>query len=291
MARQAMPSWLWQWLLLRGSRTRRARPWRARGNNTSTPSWQLHSTQQHIASRQHAILVLYHDGVHGLIARGNRANDFIVNAFVGVPLMLPIHMYRALHQSHHRRLGEGDDPERVLLYRGQPWNYRPLASRSLALQFIGDLSSWNGIVMVFRYFLEIRPGGALKLPPTRWYPELPAQFILFIAAIAASFLLWPTATLQALLLWYLPYVTLTQALQKIRSFAEHASSESDASLSCSWSPGILGRLTIWPYNINYHREHHARADVPWDRLPAAFPSAAQRPGRDLIRHLWKRGPA
>ena len=60
----------------------------------------------------------------------------------------------------------------------------------------------------------------------------------------------------------------------------------DASLSCSWAPGLVGRLTIWPYNINYHREHHARPKVPWDRLPAAFPAARQRPGRDLLAHLW-----
>jgi fatty acid desaturase len=244
--------------------------------------------------------VLYHDGVHGLVAHGNRANDFIVNSFVGVPLLLPIHMYRALHQSHHLRLGHAEDPERVLLYRGQPWEYRPLGSRSLALQLIGDMTSWNGVIMVIRYFRELRPGGALRLPNTRWFPELPAQFLLFFAALTTAFLLHPSATARILLLWYLPYLTLTQLLQKIRSFAEHATPaepvppassafpDNAPGLSCSWSPGILGRLAIWPYNINYHREHHARADIPWDRLPAAFPAAVQRPGIDLIHHLWKR---
>ncbi len=88
------------------------------------------------------------------------------------------------------------------------------------------------------------------------------------------------------LLWFVPYVTVTQLLQKIRSFAEHATADADPSLSCSWAPGLLGRLTIWPYNINYHREHHSRPKVPWDRLPAAFPAARQRPGRDLLAHLW-----
>ena len=82
-----------------------------------------------IATRQHAILVLYHDGVHCLVARSRRVNDFIVNSVVGVPLLLPIHLYRALHLSHHRHLGAACDPERVLLYRGQPWTFRPLAAR------------------------------------------------------------------------------------------------------------------------------------------------------------------
>lgn len=84
----------------------------------------------------------------------------------------------------------------------------------------------------------------------------------------------------------MPYLTVTQLLQKIRSFAEHAAADIDPSLSCSWAPVVLGRLTIWPYNINYHREHHSHPTIPWDRLPAAFPSVEQRPGRDLIAHLW-----
>jgi len=245
-----------------------------------------------IASRQHAILVLYHDGVHGLVAGNSRVNDFIVNLSVGVPVLLPLHMYRALHQSHHLHLGEAIDPERVVLYRGQPWNYRPLSAGPLALQIAGDVLAWNGIAMIFRYFFEIRRGGALVLPRTRWYPELIGQYAVFLGAWLIAFHSWPQATAHAALLWFLPYLTLTQLLQKIRSFAEHASKEAvengRSGLSCSWAPGLLGRITIWPYNINYHREHHLRADIPWNLLPAAFPSVSQRPGRDLINHLWKK---
>lgn len=240
-----------------------------------------------IATRQHAILVLYHDAVHGLIARSRRVNDFAINAAVGVPLLLPVHMYRSLHQSHHAHLGGDLDPERVLLYRGQPWDFRPLPARRLFLQLAGDLLAWNGLVMVARYALESARGVALKLPKGRIYPELAAQFAVFLAGVAAAWTVWPTATPRLLLLWFIPYVTLTQLLQKLRSFAEHTTADVDPSLACSWSPGILGRLTIWPYNINYHREHHVRADVPWDRLPGAFPDARQRAGGDLVSHLWQ----
>jgi fatty acid desaturase len=240
-----------------------------------------------IATRQHAILVLYHDGVHGLVARSRRLNDFIVNAAVGVPVLLPIHLYRALHMSHHAHLGAPCDPERVLLYRGQPWSFRPLAAGPLARQLAGDLFAWNGVVLAVRYLRERRSGTSLRLPRTRAYPELILQCVTFFGALAASFWIWPIATWHATLLWLVPYVTITQLLQKIRSFAEHTVETVDPSLSCSWAPGLLGRLTIWPYNINYHREHHARPSIPWDRLPAACPSVHQRPGRDLLAHLWR----
>ena len=239
-----------------------------------------------IATRQHAILVLYHDGVHGLVARNRRMNDFVVNLAVGVPLLLPIHLYRALHLSHHRHLGAQCDPERVLLYRGQPWNFRPLAMGPLVRQLAGDVSAWNAIVLAIRYLQEARAGTGLKLPQTRPFPELILQYAVFLGAVTASFSFWPIQTLQAALFWFGPYLTVTQLLQKIRSFAEHVGAEIDSSLSCSWRPGILGRLTIWPYNINYHREHHARPRIPWDRLPMMFTAAEQWPGSRLLAHLW-----
>jgi fatty acid desaturase len=240
-----------------------------------------------IATRQHALLALYHDGVHGLIARGRRLNDFVANLAVGVPLLLPIHIYRALHLSHHHHLGEESDPERVLLYRGQPWQFRPLAAGPLARQLAGDVLAWNGIATSVRYFRESAKGGALRLPSTRWYPELVGQYVAVFGALAWAFVLWPPAATRAVLVWFIPYVTVTQLLQKIRSFAEHTTADVDESLACSWSPGLLGRLTIWPYNINYHREHHGRPETPWNRLPVVFPAVQQRPGRQLLSHLWK----
>jgi fatty acid desaturase len=174
----------------------------------------------------------------------------------------------------------------VLLYRGQPWTFRPLAAGALVRQLAGDVLAWNGIVMSIRYLREAGAGSTLKLPRSHAYPELTLQYAAFAGTVAGAYAMWPGSTLRVALLWFVTYITLTQLLQKIRSFAEHALEDADPSLSCSWSPGLLGRLTIWPYNINYHREHHSRPKVPWDRLPAAFPTAEQRPGRDLLAHLW-----
>jgi fatty acid desaturase len=73
-------------------------------------------------------------------------------------------------------------------------------------------------------------------------------------------------------------LTLTQLLQKIRSFAEHSGGPGVTpgwqDWSYSWRTGFLGRLTIWPYNINFHREHHEWPALHWHALPAAAAAAA-----------------
>jgi fatty acid desaturase len=240
-----------------------------------------------LATRQHALLVLYHDAVHGLLARNRRVNDFLINACVGAPMGLPVHLYRALHLQHHKALGTDRDPERVLLYHGQPWRYRPLAAGKLLLQFLGDLLLWNNLAMVWRYFrLRSRPG-ALELPRTRAYPETAIQLLLFWTAAAACGLRWPEAVRPAIAMWLLTYATATQWLQKVRSFAEHTTADRDSSLSGSWEPGPFGRFALWPYRIHYHREHHALPHLPWHRLPEAPAMGGRLPGRALIHHLWR----
>ena len=238
-----------------------------------------------MATRQHALLMLFHYGVHGLVAGNRRLNDMVINAFVGVPLLIPVHVYRAIHISHHKYVGTLKDPERLLLYWGQPWNYKPLKSASLLLQFLGDVSGFNSLVMMIRYMMMKRSDSEIDQPATRFNLDLLLIFAVFVCGIVISLNLWPHDTVVILLLWYLPYLTFTQMLQKVRSFAEH-SLDKHNSYTFNWRPGLFGRLTIWPYNINYHREHHAHPNVPWDQLPSFADTGSVRPGRELITHIW-----
>lgn len=239
-----------------------------------------------LATRQHALFILYHDAVHGLIASPQRLNDGIINAFVGVPQALPIHLYRALHLVHHRTLGSARDPERVLLYAGQDWDYRPLPLRPLVRQLLGDLLLVNNLLTLARYLRErVAPTGRLKLPPGRVFPEFFAMAAVFWGALAALAWTWPVVAAKLAVVWFVPLLTLTQAIQKVRSFAEHAALDAPE-LSYSWEPGLLGRLVLWPYNIHFHREHHIHPSVPWYELPDRFPDRVGRPGRTLPALLW-----
>lgn len=223
-----------------------------------------------IATRQHALLMLYHDAVHGLLARNRQLNDFLVNLLVGVPHLVPIETYRPLHLQHHRELGTDADPERTLLYAGQRWQYRPLQGPDLLRQLAGDLFLVNGvrtIVAAARQGRYTPPRPATLLPLTIW-----------IALLAGVFYRWPEAVVPLLLLWLLPLLTVTNLLQKLRSFAEHSGGPGVTpgwdEWTYSWQPGWLGRLTIWPYNINRHLEHHRQPWLPWHQLSAVASDAA-----------------
>ncbi|KTD57012.1 Fatty acid desaturase [Legionella santicrucis] len=241
-----------------------------------------------IASRQHALLALYHDAVHYLISSNKRLNDFIINCFAGVPFFMPVHGYRSLHFSHHRHLGTENDPEKRYLYRNQPWNYQALNTCLLLKQMLGDLLLWNSLKMLWLFIKDrLSNNNGIKLLATKYYNELYCQFMFLFLIIGICSHYWPTVVIKVLLLWFLPYLTVTQFLQKIRSFAEHTQRKSDTdSGSCSWAPSWLGSFFIWPYNINYHKEHHRFSNISWDELPKRFSNAEQRPGKTLIQHIW-----
>lgn len=249
-------------------------------------AWTVVPAMLVIATRQHALFILYHDAVHYNVARNRRLNDLLTNALIGLPQLVPVQLYRRLHLAHHARLGCDADPERLLLYRDQPWDYRPLPLRKLVAQLMGDLLLLNNVRTLRHFGRELRdPASKLQLPKAHYHPELWLFALLYAGALAAWAIAEPLTVLRFALLWVVPLFTLTQAIQKVRSFVEHAPIDAPE-LSYSWRPGWLGRLLIWPYHINYHREHHVHPKVPWYRLPAAFPAVEQRPGRTLWRVLW-----
>jgi fatty acid desaturase len=238
-----------------------------------------------ISTRQHGLLMLFHDAVHGMLARSQGLNDILINLFVGVPNMLPIEVYRPLHLTHHRKLGTVDDPERKFLYAGQAWRYRPLSTTKLLLQLLGDLFVVNGARTIAAWR---RAGGVLVLRP----PTI-LSLAMWMAMMFAFMWNSPLVAGTVLLLWFVPLMTLTNLLQKLRSFAEHSGGPGVtpgwSDWTYTWRVGWLGRLTIWPYNINRHLEHHAQPNLAWHRLPQlATGTQHALEGRMLVNLLHRR---
>ena len=240
-----------------------------------------------IATRQHALFILYHDATHYHLTRRRHANDYLTNLAIGVPALVPIEFYRPLHLQHHQHTGTEHDPERQFLYHQQPWNFRPLGTGLLLRQLLGDLLILNTV----RNLRAYKAAGGAPLRPTS---AMKAAAVTWLAILAL--LTWQCSahTLNILaMLWFLPMATVGNLLQKIRSMAEHSGGPGTTpgwhAWTYAWQVGWVGRFFVWPYHINLHLQHHRSANIPWHALPEAV-SAEDRllTSTTLGALLWSR---
>lgn len=239
-----------------------------------------------VATRQHGLFILYHDAAHYHVTRRRGLNDFLINLAIGVPGLVPVEFYRPLHLAHHRHLGTAQDPERRFLYHDQPWQFSPLAAWPLARQFLGDLFVLN----MARNMAAFRCAGGQN---TRLGRPFHAAWAVWLAIVAL--LVWACSARTLLLvaaLWFVPLLTLSVLLQKIRSMAEHSggphATPGWADWTYSWRTGWIGRVFVWPYHINLHLQHHRNPAVPWHALPDTVGDGEHRlRSRDLAALLWR----
>lgn len=239
-----------------------------------------------VSTRQHALWMIFHDSVHFHLAKNRRLNDNLSYGLLSVPLMLPLHTFRDIHLLHHKHVGTPLDPERHFLYRFQSWDYRPLTLKRLVPQILGDIflvHNFVGVVLPLRTMLSPSPQG-LRLLGLKPYPEYYLYLLGLVGMMTLLFLEAPAVFWHVMSFWFLPLFTLAHLWHKLRSFAEHSWDE--ASPTYSWQVGWLGRATIWPYHINFHREHHQNPTVPWHQLPVQFAGVSQKKGRDFKQLLW-----
>ena len=207
---------------------------------------------------------LQHEIVHGHPTRWKGLNRLL--AIVPLGLWMPYQRYRDLHHKHHfdERLTDPlDDPESYY-WTSEAWaRMSPMMRAALRIEqtFAGRLlvGSWLRIFMYLRWDL----GNA-------WRGERG------IRAAWAEHLLWCIPVLLwlklvcgiPLWLYFLAMVIPANAIQLIRSFAEHRAQpgvrERVAIVEGSW---ILGPLFLF---INLHSLHHVSPGIPWYECPARY---------------------
>lgn len=241
-----------------------------------------------VASRQHALFILYHDATHYNLTRRRALNDFLINMAIGVPGLVPVEFYRPLHLDHHRNVGTPSDPERRFLYVGQPWQFRPLRTLALARQLLGDLFVLNMV----RNMVAYRRSG---VKPLRLSSPFHAAAFVWLSIVGMLVLLCSPSTLAIVAaLWFGPLLTVSAMIQKIRSMAEHSGgphiTPGWADWTYSWRVGWIARVILWPYHINLHQQHHRSPAIPWHALPSTLGAdTTQLSTRDLLRLLWAGG--
>lgn len=248
-----------------------------------------------IGSRQLGLLILMHDGAHGMLAKRVWLNRLLCQLGCAWPTIADADAYRRYHLRHHAHTMQPGDPDLVLT------GHYPISRASLWRKLKRDLFGLTGYA---QRRAQLR--GALGPADWSWTRRLahfwrtlgPQSLVnLALAALLTAqmgWYAWP-------LLWLLPLLTWQQLVLRIRNIAEHAAvpdANDPLRNARSVRAGWLARAFIAPYWVNYHLEHHLLMWVPCYRLPQLHamllangfgPRMAQSAGyREVLREVTRR---
>lgn len=215
------------------------------------------------AHLMHGVSIAFHEASHGLLRRGRFQNE-LDGTVIGALGLLPLTLYRAVHQTHHMHLAtERDEEFWPLNVPGTPlWARRLAAALELTLGVI--------YVPFLFYRAFFRSGTRIRSPKVRRRIWLE---ILLSAVLWAGIL----TTVAALHAWdsffwvYLLPVWIATNLQSWRKYVEHVGLEGTTvnSMTRNVMPGgSVGRFVSFSLlHEPFHGVHHSLAGVPHDELP------------------------
>ncbi len=214
-----------------------------------------------IATRQHALMILLHEGTHYRLCRNRKLNDWISEIVLAWPVLISARAYRRNHFAHHRYLNTDGDPDWVRRKGDRAWVF-PKSRLQMAGLLLSDLTGFGAIVLV----KLMRTVASRDTDVSR--PFMLARYGFYVSVMAAA--VWMGAVHLLLLYWFVPLFTCLVFIFRIRSIAEHSGLPVQGSVYAQTRttlPSIMERLLIAPKNVNYHLEHHLYPSVPFYRLP------------------------
>ena len=211
-------------------------------------------------------LVAWHGSLQHETIHGRPTRRLWLNTLIGgwpLALWLPYGRYRQMHLAHHRC---GDvtcpqvDPESRYLPRETAASRPQVALARLQSTLTGRLAA-GPIVEVGGFLIT-----EAKL---LWRGDQAARTAwLQHAAAAAPVLVWLHACKLDLVAYLLCFVAPGAALTLLRSYAEHrAHADPRRRAAVVEEAPVLGLLFL---NNNLHALHHAKPELSWWRLPAAY---------------------
>ena len=209
-----------------------------------------------------ALNLLMHEGMHGILFKGSRANRW-GSVLLGATVLMGFSAYRILHLRHHRYLGTPLDPDDYHNYtrrRGLVWLLH------FARLTIGC------IVYIFAI-----PALALRYGTWRERRAVLADYAVLACLYAAAFLLIPISILAGS--WLVPLLVVAILVQ-VRGFTQHGIADAHDPLlasRCIQPNRLVAALVL---HENHHLEHHLFPEIPsynlerlhqllWPHLPRA----------------------
>lgn len=273
-------AWLWQWHWLAGL--------------IATPFAILL-----VGGRQLGLSILMHEAAHGLLHPNRKINNFVGEWFGGAATGSDLQAYRAYHLTHHRFTQQEEDPDLSL---SAPF---PTTKASMKRKIIRDLTgqtffkqrssqfakAWQGLKAIMRGERDAAGGkrdtsagqtlnnsaraGIGAEPASIDGSIITAKTVGRFLLVHLTVLVISLATLGIIpfLIWIVALATTFQLILRIRNIAEHACTTTGGDDPFSHARTTYAswweRISLAPYWVNYHSEHHLFMGVPCYNLPKA----------------------
>ena len=226
-----------------------------------------------IASRQHALMVLAHEGIHKRVSSVLWVNDWFVRLTAAFPMFISLAKWRFIHLYHHQYTHTADDPDRAIYAR------YPLVNKKFLRLLLRDLCGLN-MVTTLKYFIDLpfigpsfnrRFLGEAREAQYRQVADMRA-FVLFWSVVLTTGVYFggSGAVLLFVLYWLVPYCTVTQIFFRIRGAIEHGNVPDPANPYQQTRTYFMHptlQFFFSPKRVNYHLEHHLYPSVPFYNLP------------------------
>ena len=226
-----------------------------------------------IAARQHALMVLTHEGIHKRLSRTLWLNDWLSRIFTACPVFISLAKWRFIHLYHHQYTQTADDPDRAIYAR------YPLAAHKFRRLLLHDVCGLN-VFSTLKYFIDI-PFLTTDFNQ-RFLGEAREQHYSQISDMRAFGVLWGSVLISGgyfggmpflvafVVYWLVPYCSLTQVFFRIRGAIEHGNvPDPDNPYQHTRTYFMHPVLAFFfaPKQVNYHLEHHLYPSVPFYQLP------------------------
>ena len=219
-----------------------------------------------VGGRQLGLAILMHDAAHGLLHPSRKVNNFLGQWLTGAAAGTDLQAYRTYHLTHHKFTQQPEDPDLAL---SKPF---PTSPASMRRKVIRDLS--GQVFFKQRYaqaVMAIRTFGPAAKEQNFFIGKAFARFVgVQVVLLALSLALYGWTPF---LLWFVSLATAFQLFLRVRNIAEHActttGSDDPFTHARTTRANWIERVTVAPYWVNYHSEHHLFMGVPCYNLPRA----------------------
>jgi fatty acid desaturase len=226
-----------------------------------------------IAARQHALMVITHDGIHKRLSRTLWVNDWLARLVAAFPVLISLAKWRFIHLYHHQYTQTTDDPDRAIYAR------YPLTWAKAKHLLLRDACGRN-VIPTLKYFLDLpfvtaafnrRFLGEARAAQYAQLADSRAFAICWLVVLSGG--LWAGGlrfVVLFVLYWLVPYCTFTQVFFRIRGAIEHGSvpdPQHPYRQTRTYDIHPVLAFFFAPKQVNYHLEHHLYPSVPFFQLP------------------------